>query len=206
MKKLLLSFFMLLIGFCSSDLLIHATEDNEDTSSQNIKFETNIYSSDKETVYYDKETGTAYIFESAEDLDSYLAAQKNSLLRTSGTYTKSTVISTSSVSKAWIGYHSGTPNWAKASGYTLSASKTYTANGTYTYSGTAVGVSVSYSTTVATKFPANSSKYSKLGIKGDLSLRTYRIDEYDKYSGRFIRSWNIKTATVTNYYVSVYYQ
>lgn len=178
----------------------------EATNTEDIEFKTSYSVSDEDSyIYYDESNPeVAYYFDTVEDYNAFLNYKRSSMMRTSGSYTTSTKISSSSAAYQWIGYHSGTPNWAKASGYSLSKSKGYSASGSYNYSGTTVGVS--YTATVTTSFTADSSRYSRLGVWGDLLLATYRVDQYDKYTGRYITSWNVKVATVKNYYIKVKYK
>lgn len=136
--------------------------------------------------------GDEIIFDNEEDYKFYLDYECNSNKErgySNGTSWKTQVTSSSRKNNIWVGYHSGTPNWSKASSYTLTKNKTYSVSGSYVYGGGKVNTGFSYSKSVSTKIPANAKKYSRLGVRGDFTFRTIKTVEYKK--GK--KTGNVKT-------------
>lgn len=157
--------------------------------------------------YYEDDNGNVAIFDNEQEYNSFLEYKDDNSMSTYGsTYTKNTLVSTKSLSKKWIGYHSYTKDWHKASGYSLSAGKTYTASGSYNYSGVTIGLSYSRTQSATSTFSANSTKYSKLGVYADVKIKTYKTTSYDNYTGKALSSWTTRAVSYPNYYVQVVYQ
>lgn len=166
---------------------------------------------------YETSDGTNIYFETQEDFDAFNALpdrekrnatkiNTNPMSTYESTTVTNTLISSKNLSHHWIGYHSGTPDWSKASRYTLTVGKTYSASGKYTYSDVDISISYSYTNTVATAIPADSSKYSKLGIWGDLTVKKYKAVSKNNYTGAVVSTWYFGTSTVNNRYIAPKYQ
>lgn len=166
---------------------------------------------------YETLDGTIIYFETKKDYDGFIAlpeSQKrdatktvNSPITTFGSTTvKNTLISSKNVSHAWIGYHSGTPDWTKASRYTLTVGKTYSATGKYSYSDLDISISYSYTNTVSTAIPADSTRYSRLGIWGDLTLKKWKAVSRDNYTGAVVSTWYFGTSNVNARYIEPKYK
>lgn len=106
--------------------------------------------------------------------------------------------------KVWVGYHPLTPNWSKASSYTLSSGRSYTINGSYTYNGATFGITVTNSVGSTVTYPANSSKYSKLGVRADVKLIRTKVDVYD--TNTYMNTYYVNSTYVSNYYIATVYQ
>lgn len=137
--------------------------------------------------------------------DGYVLADNQS--RDTGyTYYKDTKISSERKNNIWVGYHSGTPNWAKASSYTLTKSKGYSVSGSYSYYGISVNTGFSYSKSVATTFKANSKKYSRLGVRGDFTFTKIKRQYYNSDSGAIGKPSYYVTTQRHNYYLAPVYK
>ena len=187
MKKILLSSVLLSSLFFSTNYSqVSANEiQNNSQESTEIQLPTNLSSIDFNTQdEYSAidENGDTIIFENQEDYDFYIKYENPNKIMSrdysTGTTWKTTITNSTNKNKLWVGYHSGTTNWAKASSYTLTKNKTYSVSGSYNYSGTTMNTGFSYSKGISTTIPADSKKYSKLGIWGDFTFRTIKTTEY----------------------------
>ncbi|WP_276910976.1 hypothetical protein [Dubosiella newyorkensis] len=122
------------------------------------------------------------------------------------TRVENTLISTAYPNNVFIGYSSMIGTWQKASSYTVSASYTQTASGSYNYDGITIGVSVSNTSGASYILPADSSRYSRLGIWADLTVRKYKATQIDNNTGQVLSTWYFGTAQQRNTYVNVIYQ
>lgn len=117
-------------------------------------------------------------FNSKEDYNSYLQDNGIQTYNTGGYSTKIEVLSSVYKSKLWIGYHPAISNWREASSHTLAANRTYTVSGSYTYKGFSLSIGFSHSTGASSKFPADASRYSRLGVRGDFTFQHIKSTEY----------------------------
>lgn len=159
-------------------------------------------------VFTFEENGDTLCFYSYEDYQGYLNVMgdtRNISTRSNvGVTRKDTIIFDKVIPNQWIGYHSATPNWAKASKYTLTTSKTYTASGSVSTDGYSFTVSVSYTQGATTTIPANSSKFSRLAIRADVRvIRTKR--QLYRY-GKLESTYYTNTGADVNRYVVVKYK
>ena len=115
-----------------------------------------------------------------------------------GVTRKSSTIFDKVLYNQWIGYHSATPNWTKASSYTVSAS------GTVSTEGVSYSISISYTQGVSTKIPANSTKFSRLSIRTDVRVTRTKWEVY-RY-GRLESTYYVNNSYVNSRYVVVKYQ
>ncbi|MEY8543760.1 hypothetical protein, partial [Dubosiella newyorkensis] len=83
---------------------------------------------------------------------------------------------------------------------------TQTASGSYNYDGITIGVSVSNTSGASYILPADSSRYSRLGIWADLTVRKYKATQIDNNTGQVLSTWYFGTAQQRNTYVNVIYQ
>ncbi|WP_431085966.1 hypothetical protein [Paenibacillus sp. 8b26] len=163
------------------------------------------------------DNGDVVSFLTKEDYDSYVAASNDkdttvqleavdSVIRPSSTHIDNTFISGTTRDHQFINYHEETPYWAKASNYTVTRAKTYTASTTLKYDDVSFNVGVSYMYSVATQIPADPSRFSRLGVSADLTLKKYRAVQYDDYTGQRISSWDFVATNVRNTYLAPAYQ
>jgi hypothetical protein len=115
-----------------------------------------------------------------------------------------TQVDTKNTKKEWIGYHSATPNWSKASSYALNKGRSYSASGSKKVWGISVNVGYSYSQSVTITYPADAKKYSKLGVYADVTYKKYKRESY--VSGRKLATVYIVKASVKNQYITTVYQ
>lgn len=87
-------------------------------------------------------------------------------------------IATENKNHYFVGYHSGTPNWALASQYLITNGKSYNIAGSYTFNGVALNIGFSYTFSVATTIPADAARYSRLGVYADYVFKSERYAEY----------------------------
>ncbi|WP_341876822.1 hypothetical protein [Defluviitalea saccharophila] len=145
-----------------------------------------IVTSTEDNPYHIKlEDGKVMYFRNKNDFNKYLNSRKSSKLGDmvilSGYTYDSVVLSEKYEGMLWIGYHSYTPDWSMADNYTLSAGKTWSANGSYEYKGFTVDTGFSYQTSVSISYPADPTRWSKLGAYGDFTFQYVKLVE--KYYG-----------------------
>lgn len=124
------------------------------------------------------------------------------------TYTYfSTLLSQTSSSHVFFGYHPQTPVWSTASSYTLTSGVTV---GTSVSGGSILGytgsTSSSISTTVGVTMPANPLQNSRVAIYADYKICSYRIDKVYDNTGSVVSSSYITVKTPTSVYQTVNYQ
>lgn len=124
------------------------------------------------------DNGEILFFNSKEDYESYSPPSNYQPFNTGGYITKPEVISTTNVSKLWIGYHSGTPEWRKASSHVLTTGQNYTVSGSYKYKEFTLSTGFTHAVSVSSSFPADASRYSKLGVRGDFTFQHIKSTEY----------------------------
>lgn len=177
MKKIrrLLSFICVmsfLIGTVTMPLDVFAkTSDSSNTAVTQFNAES--------TALYVYRTGDGreLIFPTKEDYDLYLQAHQ--LTRAYGEeWRLQTTLAKKNLSHHFVGYHSGTPNWAPASSYTISKGKNFSVGGSYSWEGVTLNLGFSYSFSVATTIPADASRYSRLGVFADYTLKKERYAQY----------------------------
>ncbi|WP_348620746.1 hypothetical protein [Paenibacillus polymyxa] len=163
------------------------------------------------------DNGDVMSFVTKEDYDSYVAASNNknttvrleaadSVIKPSNTRIENTLLSTTTKDHQWINYHSETPNWSKASNYTITGGKTYNASTTLKYDDLSFTVGVAYTYSVSTQIPADANRFSRLGVWADLTLKKYRAVQYDNYTGQRISSWEFVSSNARNTYIAPAYQ
>lgn len=118
---------------------------------------------------------------------------------------RNTIISSSRYNYKWIGYLSESAEWTRAS-YILSSGRSYSVSGSMTYEGMGVSLSTTYSSGVSRTLPADPSRYSRLGMYADITVRKYKSDKsVDNYTGQVLSTWYSSAVTHHNQYVTVVY-
>ena len=75
-----------------------------------------------------------------------------------------------------------------------------------TYEGMGVSLSTTYSSGVSRTLPADPSRYSRLGMYADITVRKYKSDKsVDNYTGQVLSTWYSSAVTHHNQYVTVVY-
>lgn len=133
--------------------------------------------STSEYVYIDQ-SGNELIFPTAEDYEIYVKAHRSLQPRYGEEWRLQETIAKTKLNHHFVGYHSGTPNWTKASSYTIASGKNYSVGASYPWQGVTLNIGFSYSFSVATTIPADSNKYSRLGVYADYTLTQERYAEY----------------------------
>ena len=147
-----------------------------------------------------------WYFSTPEDYQSYLKHQesKTPVIQPHGEFTTTQEISRQNLKIKFVGYHALTPSWAKASSYTVNAGLTASASIEYTYKQFTCKLTASKTFGVDTNIPADSSKFSRLGLYGDFLVKHMRTNYHDS-SGIYDTYDYISTQTL-NTYVLVTYQ
>lgn len=151
------------------------------------------------------DNGEIVFFNSKEDYESYSPPSDYQTFSTGGYITKPVVISTQNASKLWIGYHSGTPEWRKASSHVLTTGKTYSVNGSYKYKEFTLSTGFTHAVSVSSTFPADANKYSRLGVRGDFTFQHIKSTEY-RYGQPTGRVSYYAKAIRKDQYISTVYQ
>ncbi|WP_243292845.1 hypothetical protein [Bacillus sp. FJAT-47783] len=149
------------------------------------------------------ENGDILIFSSKEDYELHKEFMNLKDENTINLSVKNELISSVRKNHLWVGYHSGTPNWYKASRYTISKGKSYSTKGSYNYEGFTIDLSFSYSTNVSATIPADSNRYSRLGVWGDFTFKKYKHSTYRQ--GKW-HSYYYVTKTRHNKYIKPKYK
>lgn len=92
--------------------------------------------------------------------------------RAIGFYKQRILVSSERINGVSTGY--ATSTWIKASSYT--AGNTYSTSLSYNYSG--VSTNIGFTKTISANIPANSSKYSRLKGKADITFKKYKVLHY----------------------------
>lgn len=93
---------------------------------------------------------------------------------------KTRVVSTSSQRRynVFLGYNSLTPDWSFASHYDLDRGRQATFTTGYTYDGFSATLALTQSYGVTIRIPANSTRASRLGARGDVTLYKRKMEAY----------------------------
>lgn len=146
-----------------------------------------------------------WFFPTEKDYETYLEhKQTNNDIATYGEYSKTSEVSRKTLKHKFVGYHKQTPNWAKASSYTIKKDVSSSASLKTSYDGISYTLSMTYTTSVATTIPANSKKYSRLGLSGDFLVKHMRTDFFD--SSGLYNSYNYVSTKTQAKYIDVKYK
>ncbi len=104
----------------------------------------------------------------------------------------------------WLNYHPYTPAWSTASQYVLTSGHTFSGQIQKTHGGWNFTVNASYTNSVSITFPADPSRYSKLGVYGEVYYCRQKVNVY--YYNVYQTSYYINWSRVINYYITVVYQ
>ena len=105
----------------------------------------------------------------------------------------------------FVKYHRQTPSWSKRSSYEITKGDSV---GT-TFSPSKEGVAelnITRSTSVGGSIPANSSKYSRLGIYADMRSQKYKVTKQEYWSGKNRGSWYTTVKKPVATYIKVRYK
>ncbi|MBO0472242.1 hypothetical protein JZO86_00760 [Enterococcus ureasiticus] len=211
MKKILLGLIFTTIllagGAYNTTNALAAEELLENNTIEDTVFSNEMVTYDEYSIIDDN--GDTIIFNNKEDYDFYInyeAPKKiQSRSASTGTTWKTSVTSSTRKNQLWIGYHSGTPSWSKASSYTLTRNKTYSVSGSYKYEGVTMNIGFSYSKGVNTTIPADKKRNSRLGLWGDFTFRTIKTVEYR--NGKATGNVQYRKDKIRhNYYINPKYQ
>jgi hypothetical protein len=175
--------------------------------SPNVSAETtsHIQANSTNEYIYTNEFGNEMIFPTIEDYDIYVFAHRATQPRYGEIWLLEETLETSKIRHHFLDYHSGTPVWSPASSYTINRGTTYNVGGDYSWKGISLDLGFSYSFSVDTTIPANASKYSRLGVYADYTLKRERYAEY-KY-GQPTGNTRVSTyASRTATYIEPVYQ
>lgn len=156
--------------------------------------------------FADENNNTNRLMSHEELLSNGYVLDKKQSRDTGYVYYKDTKVSSARKNNIWVGYHSGTPNWSKASSYTITKNKGYSVSGSYTYSGITVGTGFSYSKSIATTISANSKKYSRLGVCGDFTFTKIKRQYYNSDYGAMGKPTYRVTKKKHAYYLAPVYK
>ena len=147
--------------------------------------------------------GPSYLVEQANNFSDQF---DNDIQPYSSATVRNTIISSSRYNYKWIGYLSESAEWTRASSYILSSGRSYLVSGSMTYEGMGVSLSTTYSSGVSRTLPADPSRYSRLGMYADITVRKYKSDKsVDNYTGQVFSTWYSSAVTHHNQYVTVVY-
>ena len=147
--------------------------------------------------------GPLYLVEQANNFSDQF---DNDIQPYSSATVRNTIISSSRYNYKWIGYLSESAEWTRASSYILSSGRSYLVSGSMTYEGMGVSLSTTYSSGVSRTLPADPSRYSRLGMYADITVRKYKSDKsVDNYTGQVLSTWYSSAVTHHNQYVTVVY-
>ena len=74
-----------------------------------------------------------------------------------------------------------------------------------TYEGVGVSLSTTYSSGVSRTLPADPSRYSRLGMYADITVRKYKSESVDNYTRQVLSTWYSSAVTYHNKYITVVY-
>jgi len=209
MKKFISLCTALVILFCST--VAYAKEKPNDTKFRPDKSTTK-FTSDKFNVV-NLEDGSALIFETEKDYQSYLRAKDKTTVKTKldstdiqtmGIDYVRTPISSEVRYYKWVGYHPGTADWRTADSHTLESGRTFNVSTQVTYKNVSATLSLEYSYSVSSSLPADPTRYSRLGVYADYIVSYSRYDIYEY--GTWIDTYYVTSATPLDRYVTVVYK
>ena len=138
----------------------------------------------------------------SESVEIYNLEINSSDERAAGSYVTSEVIDSYTLTNQFIGYNSLTPDWSKASGYTLHSGETYTFSASLSTKWGKATVKGSCKVGgVDIHFNANPQKESRLAAKSDVRVDKVRFKKW--VNGNVVDTWTGVTTepigTKTNY-------
>lgn len=123
---------------------------------------------------------------------------------TCGEYSKTSEVSRKTLKHKFVGYHRLTPSWTKSSSYTISKGVSSSASLKTSYDGISFTLDLTHTASVTTTIPADSKKYSRLGISGDFLVKHMRTDYFD--SSGLYDSYNYVSKKTLASYIDVKYK
>lgn len=202
--KAILGFFVSILFFSTGMIANAETIDVEEIEIEEVNELTDLDAvlsesyplqiSDSETVYFSSEEDREFYLDSTLDNNSGIAPMSAGV--------KTRVVGTTRQRRynVFLGYNSLTPTWSYASSYTMSSGKRSTFTTGYTYDGFSASISVAYNFGVSVTIPANSSRSSRLGARGDVTLQKNKVEAY--YGTTVVRTFYtmsiINPSNITN--------
>ena len=146
-----------------------------------------------------------WFFPTEKDYEAYLNhKQVSGDIMTCGEYSKTSEVSRQTLKHKFVGYHKLTPSWTKSSSYTIAEGVSSSASLKTSYDGISFTLSLTHTASVSTTIPANSKKYSRLGISGDFLVKHMRTDYFD--SSGLYNSYNYISKKTLASYIDVKYK
>lgn len=94
-----------------------------------------------------------------------------------GSYVTNEIIGTKTLRNQFIGYNSLTPDWSKTDSYTINASQSFSFSGSVNCSWGSISITPTTMTGVSIRFPADSTRYSRLGAQSDVLIKKKNLKE-----------------------------
>lgn len=211
-KILLINLFIFLISFALISTPALANIDSQDQQESTETTNNDELSTTEEDVVQNNistidENGDEVFFENEEDKQMYINNQnKQGTIqpRAVGVSQKVKTISKKRYNMRFSGYSNMTPNWSKASKYTIPANRSLKFSVGATYSGVNINLSFGKTYGVNTTIKANSKKYSRLAGYQDVTLTKKQRIYYQ--AGTKIKTVNFVTKKTHAKYVKVKYK
>lgn len=211
-KILLINLFIFLISFALISTPALANVDSQDQQESTETTNNDELSTTEEDVVQNNistidENGDEVFFENEEDKQMYINNQnKQGTIqpRAVGVSQKVKTISKKRYNMRFSGYSNMTPNWSKASKYTIPANRSLKFSVGATYGGVNINLSFGKTYGVNTTIKANSKKYSRLAGYQDVTLTKKQRIYYQ--AGTKIKTVNFVTKKTHAKYVKVKYK
>ncbi|WP_436878899.1 hypothetical protein [Mammaliicoccus sciuri] len=211
-KILLINLFIFLISFALISTPALANIDSQDQQESTETTNNDELSTTEEDVVQNNistidENGDEVFFENEEDKQMYINNQnKQGTIqpRAVGVSQKVKTISKKRYNMRFSGYSNMTPNWSKASKYTIPANRSLKFSVGATYGGVNINLSFGKTYGVNTTIKANSKKYSRLAGYQDVTLTKKQRIYYQ--AGTKIKTVNFVTKKTHAKYVKVKYK
>lgn len=211
-KILLINLFIFLISFALISTPALANIDSQDQQEPTETPNNDELSTTEEDVVQNNistidENGDEVFFENEEDKQMYINNQnKQGTIqpRAVGVSQKVKTISKKRYNMRFSGYSNMTPNWSKASKYTIPANRSLKFSVGATYGGVNINLSFGKTYGVNTTIKANSKKYSRLAGYQDVTLTKKQRIYYQ--AGTKIKTVNFVTKKTHAKYVKVKYK
>lgn len=210
MKNKILFIFIIIFALISTPAL--ANIDSQDQQESTETTDNDELSTTEEDVVQNNistidENGDEVFFENEEDKQMYINNQnKQGTIqpRAVGVSQKVKTISKKRYNMRFSGYSNMTPNWSKASKYTIPANRSLKFSVGATYGGVNINLSFGKTYGVNTTIKANSKKYSRLAGYQDVTLTKKQRIYYQ--AGTKIKTVNFVTKKTHAKYVKVKYK
>lgn len=209
MKKLLMSFVIISLTLVTVALPIQANELNQQSNESEVLNEGEFFESQLEgnTIAIDNQ-GNYLQFNTQEERDLFLLTQRSQQGRDGRSFygytSTNEIIGTKYYSKQFVGYNPSTPNWSKATSYSITSSKLASIGVSLSYDGVGFTVNGTVSSGATINIKADSSRWSRLGYLGDVTAYKHRVKIY--YNGVLQSTSYPISGKITTVYNTVKYQ